>query len=108
MISAPKPPQNPLLVKKTDDKTEWQAGLKLFFELSSWLIGPLIIALFLGRFLDEKYQTKPWFFLLVTAIAFIITCIGIVLKAKEFIREIENNQKPEDKKQLLNKKDDKQ
>lgn len=96
MDSTPKPPKNPVSGKKNDNP-EWQAGLQIFFELSGWLVGPLIAALFLGQWLDTKYQTKPWLFLLTTAIAFAITCIGIVLKTIQFIKQIESNQNPKTK-----------
>lgn len=94
MLSDPNLPPNDN-ADKSMIKPEWQKGLKLSFELSSWLIGPLVFALFLGNWLDEKYQTKPWLFLLCTAIAFGITCFGIVFKTITYIKEIENlgNQK---------------
>ena len=64
-------------------------GLELFFQLSGWLVGPLVLALFLGRWLDQKYSTKPWLFLGFTGIAFIITVVGMGSQAVKFIREIE-------------------
>ncbi|MFA6215457.1 MAG: AtpZ/AtpI family protein [Patescibacteria group bacterium] len=97
MASAPNQPKNGIASDKAKSNEEWQRGLKLFFELSSWLVGPLVLALFFGNWLDQKYQTKPWLFLFTTAVAFIITCFGIVLKTLSYIKEIESqeNKKPE-------------
>jgi F0F1-type ATP synthase assembly protein I len=63
----------------------WQPAITLFGELSAWIAGPILIALFIGKWLDEKYQTKPWLFLGATGMAFIITNIGIVYQTKKFI-----------------------
>ena len=74
---------------KTDDQNYQRQGLQLFFELSGWLIGPIVVALMLGQWLDAKYQTKPWIFLTCLTLAFIATCIGIVKATKDFIKDIE-------------------
>jgi len=81
--------------QKTQTKPDWQQGLQLFFQLSGWLVGPLVVGLFLGQWLDERYQTKPWLFLATTGLAFAVTCFGIVLKTREFIKQIENDSKKE-------------
>lgn len=88
---------------KSQSGNNWQKGLELFFQLSGWLVGPLIAALFLGRWLDEKYGTDPWLFLAATGFAFIITIFGIYKQAIKFIKNIEqevknktNNFKSED------------
>ncbi|MFA6255172.1 MAG: AtpZ/AtpI family protein [Patescibacteria group bacterium] len=78
--------QNP---SKTQQNKWQQTGLKLAFELSGWLVGPLVLALFVGNWLDNKYQTKPWLFLLSVGIAFAITCIGIVKETMQYIKDIE-------------------
>nr|AQS29747.1 hypothetical protein [uncultured bacterium] len=80
---------------KIDKNSEmwWQPGLNLFFQLSGWLVGPLVGALFLGRWLDDRYQTKPWLFLLSVGVAFLITCLGIIKETMEYIRQIEKEAK---------------
>lgn len=64
-----------------------KTNLQIFGIISSWIIGPIIGALFLGRWLDEKNQTEYFFTLTSIAIAFIITCVGIV---REALRAIKN------------------
>lgn len=72
----------------------WQQGLELFIQLSGWLVSPLLIALFLGRWLDGRFGTKPWLFLSTTAVAFIITIFGISFQAVKYIKELERQAKP--------------
>jgi len=67
----------------------WGPGLTVFAEVTGWIAVPVVGALYLGRFLDEKYNTDPWFFLGLTALSFIITSYGIVKLATRFIREAE-------------------
>ena len=66
----------------------WQPGIMLFVQLSAWIAGPILIALYVGRWLDEKYGTDPWWFLGLTGIAFIITNVGLVLHTIRFIDKI--------------------
>ena len=69
----------------------WQPGLKLFLRLSGWIGGPIIVAFFLGKWLDRKYHSEPWLFLFSTAVAFLFSMGAlIVIGAKEF-RKIEND-----------------
>lgn len=89
----------------------WGPGLAIFAEVTGWIAMPVIIALYLGRFLDEKYGTDPWFFLSLTGLSFIITTYGIVKMATRFIHEaeIEVKKKKENENNLLDnisKKDD--
>lgn len=97
--------QNPNKIPKNN----WQqTGLKLAFELSGWLVGPLVLALFIGNWLDNKYQTKPWLFLLSVGIAFAITCIGIVKETMQYIKDIEKEaqQKKSQQNQVLKEDND--
>lgn len=77
----------------------------MFARLSGWIGGPIIVAVFLGRWLDEKYDSAPWLFLLSTAIAFTISSIGIVKEAKSMMNKIVEDER---KKNLdKNKEEDK-
>ncbi|MCX6790580.1 MAG: AtpZ/AtpI family protein [Candidatus Gribaldobacteria bacterium] len=79
--------------KKSDNKEFQRQGLQLFFQLSGWLIGPIVIALLVGQWLDQKYQTKPWIFFSCLMVAFICTCVGIVKESRQFIKDLENQGK---------------
>ncbi len=83
--------------KDKQDQPWWQPGLTLFLQLSGWIAGPIIIAVFLGHWLDERYNTSPWLFLLSVGIAFIISNVGIVKQSLKSMKEMES-------KHILNKK----
>ena len=85
---------NPLLPINKDEG--WQKGLSLFIQLSGWLVGPIVAALVLGKWLDGRYGTKPWLFLACTGVAFVITCFGLVMETKRYIKEIEKENKKKD------------
>jgi len=74
--------------KKSD---EWQKGLNLAMSLSGWLVGPLVLSLILGQYLDQKYQTKPWIFLILTGFAFLITALGLTIETMKYIRSLERD-----------------
>jgi len=92
----------------------WSSGVKLALTLSGWLVGPLVVALVAGKWLDTTYGTAPWLFLGSTAIAFVITCAGIVFETKRFLSDISqknepkisNDQRPDDKRGQRNKIND--
>lgn len=70
-------------------KEMWAPGLMLMGELTAWIVGPIILALFVGKWLDQKYSSEPWFFLGLVGIAFIITAWKIVQIGKDYIKKIE-------------------
>ncbi|MDD5397365.1 MAG: AtpZ/AtpI family protein [Candidatus Moranbacteria bacterium] len=72
----------------------WQPGMQLFLRLSGWIGGPIIVAIFLGKFLDRKYHTEPWLFLTTVGISFVISMAMLIRIGFEEFRKIENeNQK---------------
>jgi len=78
------------------DKQEnpwWQPGMLLFGRLSGWIAGPIIAALFIGKWLDKKYDSEPWIFLASVGIAFIISSVGIVREAKIVMNKIIEDEK---------------
>lgn len=74
-------------------KPWWQSGVTVFAEVTGWIVLPIVIALYSGRYLDEKYNSYPWFFLGLTAIAFLISSVGIVRVAMKYIKQIEKEVK---------------
>jgi F0F1-type ATP synthase assembly protein I len=67
----------------------WQPSIMLFMQLSGWIAVPIIIAVYLGKWLDQKYNTKPWLFLVTVGVAFAISMIGVVLEAGKAIKQME-------------------
>lgn len=75
-------------VKKAE-KLWWQPAFVLFFELSGWIAGPIILAIFLGKWLDNKYGTEPWLYLSSVGMAFVISIVGIVRGAMKAMKQME-------------------
>ena len=75
------------------DAAWWQPGMAIFLRLSSWIGGPIIIAVFVGKFLDRKFHTEPWLFLFSVGIAFIISTIMIVIIGVREMKNIEKESK---------------
>lgn len=79
--------------KKDDNISWWQPSLILFMRLSGWIGGPVIIALFVGKWLDDKYGTEPWLFLATVGLAFITSSIGITKEASNAIKKMAQDDK---------------
>ncbi len=85
---------------ETSETPFWQPGLLMFSRMSSWIVGPIVLAIFLGKWLDKRYDTEPWLFLLTVGIAFTVSMIGLV---KDAFKEMDRLTK-EDKKDDTNRK----
>jgi len=93
--------------KTVDGKKQtawWQPAITMFLKLSVWIAAPVIIGLFIGNWLDGKYQTAPWLFLLSIGTAFIISIIGLVKNTTAELKKIEEQGKASPKLQNKNKK----
>ncbi len=80
-----------------NQKAWWQPAVIMFARMSAWIAIPVISALFLGRWLDKKYNTEPIFFLAIVGFAFLISIFGLVKIVKEEYRKIEDGVKKGDK-----------
>ncbi len=77
------------------DNAWWQPAITIFTKVTGLIAGPIIIALFLGKYLDERYDSEPLIFLSLTALAFIISCLSIVKIAIDYTNKIEKELKEE-------------
>ncbi|MDP2812166.1 MAG: AtpZ/AtpI family protein [bacterium] len=75
--------------KNQADKEWLRRALMIFSETTGWIAFPIVGALFLGRYLDEKQGTEPLYFLSITALAFIISSIGIGMTGVKYLKQIE-------------------
>lgn len=71
----------------------WREAVGVFGEVTGWIVAPIIGALYAGRYLDERYGTENLYFLSLTALAFIISCIGIGIVGVKYIRRMEEESK---------------
>jgi len=67
----------------------WQPALMVFLKLSVWIATPIIVALYLGEWLDKKYNSEPWIFLICIGIAFTISMIGLVSNTIKELKKID-------------------
>jgi len=68
---------------------DWLPTTILFFKYSAWIVAPLIAALYIGRWLDEKYKTEPWLFLASVGISFLVSMVGLVMETYRGYRDLE-------------------
>jgi hypothetical protein len=76
-------------VAPVNGQTWWVPAVSVFARLSGWLLAPLIIGVTLGKWLDKKYDTAPWLFLITIGVAFIVSMFGLVKNTMEEFKKIE-------------------
>ncbi len=69
----------------------WRPALLFFSRLSIWIAFPVILATFLGKWLDEKFASAPWLTLFTVSMAFIISLIGLVKETAKEYKKIEKD-----------------
>ncbi len=62
----------------------WRPALNFMAQISAWIAGPIILALLLGSWLDERYQTGSRYLIICVAVAFLVTNFGLVKKTIEY------------------------
>jgi F0F1-type ATP synthase assembly protein I len=82
--------------KKSNNKgTWWEPAVEIFSQVSGWIAGPVVLALIVGKYLDGRFGTKPWIFLGLTGIAFIVSTFGIVKVVGKYMAKITEESKQE-------------
>ena len=70
--------------EKKNQAVWWQPAVMMVAKLSGWIAAPIIIALYLGKWLDKKYDSAPWLLLACIGLAFVVSMVGLI---KETINE---------------------
>ena len=71
----------------------WKPAVMIFSNVSAWIAGPIILALIVGKYLDRRYGTAPWFFIGLTILSFIVS-IGAIWKILlKYIKDLEKEEK---------------
>lgn len=75
----------------------WRASVLLAAELMGWIGGPIIVGVLLGQWLDQRYGTEPWLFLMSVGGAFFVSTVGIIRGAMRELRRLDqqNNRPPQ-------------
>jgi len=71
----------------------WRDGVIIFIKVSSYIAIPIILASFIGNFLDKKYNSGSLYFYILIAIAFLSTIYLIWKELKIYKKKIENQEK---------------
>lgn len=62
-------------------------GFRIFLEFGAIIAAPVVFLAWLGKYLDDKYGTEPKLLIVGFVLAFIISAVSIVQKAKRFGNE---------------------
>lgn len=83
----------------------WNVALRIMANISGWIAFPVIFGLYLGKWLDKKYGTEPWLFLITIATCFLVSMVGLALNAVKEFKQVEKDyQQAKQEKNELRKK----
>ena len=74
---------------KRKDVAWFAPAIELFSQLAAWLVFPIIVAIFLGKWLDTKFETEPKWYFLCVGISFLITMAGLVKYTLKAVRKMD-------------------
>lgn len=80
-------------MEDNNKKPWWREGVLLSAKVSAYIAVPVIVTSYLGKFLDKKYSTAPYLFLILTAIAFASTIYLIWKEVKAYQRKINKEER---------------
>lgn len=73
----------------------WHAPLMSFFKISAWIVGPILLGVLLGDFLDKKFRTSPWVEIILTGLFFMFSIYHMIKDGKKYEDEIEHELHPD-------------
>lgn len=86
---------------ENEKKSYWHDSMIAFARMSGWVAGPVLVGLFLGKWLDKMFGTAPILFAVTIGVSFLASSFGIVREAKKHLKQIEaETPKKEDPKAL--------
>lgn len=75
---------------KTKEKNNTWSVLSLAWQLGYTIAAPLVVLALLGRLLDKRFGTSPWFLLAGIILSIILSTIAIYFKTAKILKETEN------------------
>ena len=76
----------------------WSIAIRTMSIASAWIVGPVLLGLVIGKWLDQKYSSGPWLMIISLSFFFLVSMFGIVRNAlKEFKKIEEEAKKDKDK-----------
>ena len=70
-------------------KPWWRDGVIVFSKVSAYIVVPVILASYIGKYLDKKYNTGNFMFLGLIVIAFFTTIFLIWKEMKIYKKKID-------------------
>lgn len=64
----------------------------IFTRISAWIVFPIVVSLFTGKWLDERFGTGQKMFILCMVLSFIISSIAIIKISKRYIRNLKEEE----------------
>lgn len=92
-VEGPIPSTLTMPEEKRQQKNTVHQALWAFARISAWITAPIIASLLLGKHLDEQWGTEPWAFLGMATLSFLVSCYGIYLETKRYLRTINELEK---------------
>lgn len=77
------------LAKESTTNVWWRDSLFFFFDLSGYILGPLIAAYLIGSFIDKKLDSGPWGITAALVIGFLVSIGMIVFKTIKYMKSVE-------------------
>ncbi len=68
----------------------WKPGVKIFSQVSVWIVVPIVLALIIGKKLDAHFDTQPLIFLSLALFGFLFSSFGIFKIVVRYVEKIEN------------------
>lgn len=89
-----------------NDKEQQFSALKLSLEFGYTIVIPLVVLAIVGRLLDARFDTSPWFLITGVILSMLVSSLALVMKFKKILGQIEKSADTKTKKDSndMNKK----
>lgn len=74
--------------QKNNGVAWWQPAVAIFAKFSGWILAPLAIGVFLGNWLDKKFNAGSMWLLISVGASFVISIGGLVASAREEFKKM--------------------
>jgi F0F1-type ATP synthase assembly protein I len=64
---------------------------------TAWIVGPVLVGIFIGKLLDQKFNTEPWLLLASVGVCFLVSMFGLIKSALREFKNIEEEKKKNEK-----------
>jgi hypothetical protein len=79
----------------------WLPSILIFFKMSVWIAFPIIVALYVGDWLDSTYNQKSKWLLISVGIAFVISMVGLAKTTVEEWKKLDLSDKKDEKNSVI-------